>query len=488
MIKLNNKILLIVVFSMIFSIIPFTSIVCYAEQGDIYEVSATSNIDDFVPVINKTTTIPKITVTTNNVQLNPNACYWQKQKGGKWSYYSKNVFDEGTYRYHYSFFIPENVGKFAKYVLTSLDEYTISMESTYEAGKGYYLSGFSKEYVAQTSVLASHEVVFDSKGGTPISTKYIEHGQRILSHGTPYKEGFNFDGWYWSYVDENSGKVIEEKFDFSSPIENDITLFAVWIDKNDASRLEDVDSDYNDLMLKNSKYQNGYYAILDKVDEQCDVYITVDGETMSIKDYYANGGESIELTDPRLSYDKYVDGEIELFSYLNGNIKSIENNAQIKLSFMDSNGNIHGTSTLIKKYGDTYYFKIKDDELCRGVQYKIVVDIIGSVTKRIEASYFVTFSHAEVTQYCFNKSGTGRDIEINITKDSTVFSFSSRKAILGDADGNGVVDANDASIVLELYKSNINYPYYWSFCDLDSNQVIDANDASLILELYKTNN
>ena len=195
MFKLKQKLLLFVFFGMIFSLIPFTSVKCYAEQGDIYEVFATSNIDEFVPVVNKTTTIPKITVTTNNVQLNPNACYWQKQKGGRWSYYSKNVFEEGTYRYHYSFFIPEKVGKFAKYVLTSLDGYTISMEPTYEAGKGYYLSGFSKEYVAQTSVLVSHEQVvidwaynlyteYDKMGRKSISIKeLIEKNNNLLNEG-----------------------------------------------------------------------------------------------------------------------------------------------------------------------------------------------------------------------------------------------------------------------------------------------------------------
>ena len=262
MFKLKQKLLLFVFFGMIFSLIPFTSVKCYAEQGDIYEVFATSNIDDFVPVVNKTTTIPKITVTTNNVQLNPNACYWQKQKGGRWSYYSKNVFEEGTYRYHYSFFIPEKVGKFAKYVLTSLDGYTISMEPTYEAGKGYYLSGFSKEYVAQTSVLVSHEVVFDSKGGTPISTKYIEHGQRILSHGTPYKEGATFLGWYWKPKNKDTGlEEAERLFDFSLPVESDLYLYAKWLEngsyiKGDLDGNNVVDANDASVVLELYKAQN----------------------------------------------------------------------------------------------------------------------------------------------------------------------------------------------------------------------------------------
>lgn len=60
--------------------------------------------------------------------------------------------------------------------------------------------------------------------------------------------------------------------------------------------------------------------------------------------------------------------------------------------------------------------------------------------------------------------------------------------ILGDLDENGLIDANDASIILEIYKANEQTPYNISLGDMDSNGIIDANDASLILELYKTNN
>ena len=57
-----------------------------------------------------------------------------------------------------------------------------------------------------------------------------------------------------------------------------------------------------------------------------------------------------------------------------------------------------------------------------------------------------------------------------------------------DLDYNGVVDANDASVALELYKSQTATSADIAVGDLDNNDLIDANDASLILELYKTNN
>ena len=58
----------------------------------------------------------------------------------------------------------------------------------------------------------------------------------------------------------------------------------------------------------------------------------------------------------------------------------------------------------------------------------------------------------------------------------------------GDLDRNGVVDANDASIALELYKAASASKNDITIGDMDHNNIIDANDASLILELYKNNN
>ena len=56
----------------------------------------------------------------------------------------------------------------------------------------------------------------------------------------------------------------------------------------------------------------------------------------------------------------------------------------------------------------------------------------------------------------------------------------------GDLDRNGVVDANDASVALELFKSQNATAEDVRIGDMDENNLIDANDASLILEYYKT--
>ena len=56
----------------------------------------------------------------------------------------------------------------------------------------------------------------------------------------------------------------------------------------------------------------------------------------------------------------------------------------------------------------------------------------------------------------------------------------------GDLDGNNVVDANDASVALELYKAQNATAEDIAIGDMDNNNLIDANDASLILEYFKT--
>ena len=56
----------------------------------------------------------------------------------------------------------------------------------------------------------------------------------------------------------------------------------------------------------------------------------------------------------------------------------------------------------------------------------------------------------------------------------------------GDLDGNNVVDANDASVALELYKAQNATAEDVAVGDMDNNNLIDANDASLILEYFKT--
>ena len=75
-----------------------------------------------------------------------------------------------------------------------------------------------------------------------------------------------------------------------------------------------------------------------------------------------------------------------------------------------------------------------------------------------------------------------------ITENTTIYAKWNEKGAYtqGDLDRNGVVDANDASVALELYKAQNATAEDVAIGDMDNNDLIDANDASLILEYYKT--
>lgn len=71
------------------------------------------------------------------------------------------------------------------------------------------------------------------------------------------------------------------------------------------------------------------------------------------------------------------------------------------------------------------------------------------------------------------------DIELN--KTITVGNGNKK----GDLDGNGIVNANDAAIALDLYKyGNVTQDDLLAG-DMDNNGTINANDAALILDIYK---
>lgn len=62
------------------------------------------------------------------------------------------------------------------------------------------------------------------------------------------------------------------------------------------------------------------------------------------------------------------------------------------------------------------------------------------------------------------------------------------EVLKGDLDKNGIVDANDAAVALDLYKYNNATEEELKIGDMDENGLIDANDAALILDIYKYGN
>lgn len=57
--------------------------------------------------------------------------------------------------------------------------------------------------------------------------------------------------------------------------------------------------------------------------------------------------------------------------------------------------------------------------------------------------------------------------------------------IKGDLNGDGVVNANDAALVLDIYKYGDSTADDIEVADIDGDGVVNANDAALILDMFK---
>ncbi len=68
-------------------------------------------------------------------------------------------------------------------------------------------------------------IQFNSLGGSYIEIQQVEKGQNVSEPRTPTKEGYEFEGWYTS---SDNGVTLDPKFDFTTPPESNITLYAKW--------------------------------------------------------------------------------------------------------------------------------------------------------------------------------------------------------------------------------------------------------------------
>lgn len=63
-----------------------------------------------------------------------------------------------------------------------------------------------------------YTINFDTKGGNKIESQTIEKGKNIIKPEDPTRGGYTFEGWY----------LEDEKFDFDTIIDKNITLIAKW--------------------------------------------------------------------------------------------------------------------------------------------------------------------------------------------------------------------------------------------------------------------
>lgn len=74
---------------------------------------------------------------------------------------------------------------------------------------------------------AKYTVTFVSNGGTDVEAVSVAKNTAVSKPADPTKDGFTFNGWY---VD----KELTNKYDFSTKLSADLTLYAGWISNDDA--------------------------------------------------------------------------------------------------------------------------------------------------------------------------------------------------------------------------------------------------------------
>ena len=94
-----------------------------------------------------------------------------------------------------------------------------------EAGAEFDFSAAVTEsvtLVAKWEAKVYYDVIFNTDGGSSVATQRIETGYTATEPTTPTKDNHTFDGWY-------TDAECNTKFDFSTPITTNTTIYAKWI-------------------------------------------------------------------------------------------------------------------------------------------------------------------------------------------------------------------------------------------------------------------
>ncbi len=122
---------------------------------------------------------------------------------------------------------------------------------------GWYLNGekydFSTPVTEKITLIAKWEkktsdipsddkeiyiVDFDSNGGSRVSSQKVEEGDRVSRPSNPTRDCYDFVGWY-------TDASLTKKYNFSTPVTRDMTLYAKWKDNGTCKETYRVKFDSN---------------------------------------------------------------------------------------------------------------------------------------------------------------------------------------------------------------------------------------------------
>lgn len=87
---------------------------------------------------------------------------------------------------------------------------------------------------SEEPVKDTYVVTFETNGGTEVEAQSVEFGQTVSQPENPEREGYVFYGWY-------KDQLLSEPYDFSTPVESNITLYAKWVSEDDNLNDEIID-------------------------------------------------------------------------------------------------------------------------------------------------------------------------------------------------------------------------------------------------------
>lgn len=167
-----------------------------------------------------------------------------------------------------------------------------------------------------------YTVSFDTMGGSQIDSQRVRANGTIEEPEAPVRDGYEFGGWY-------TDKGFTEKFDFSSKITKNITLYSKWTETNDngSSSSNDewknpfIDVDETDWFYDAVRYadMNGLFGGVSETEFAPDMSITR-GMMVTVLHRAENRPEAEACTFEDVSDDAYY-AEAVAWAEANGIVK-----------------------------------------------------------------------------------------------------------------------------------------------------------------------